>query len=329
MRLEEEYELLPQIKNDFVGSKIIVTKSKVRDIVDANEQTFLMITEHNRAHRGIKENYLQIKSSYFWPEMKRQITAHVGACPICLKNKYERHPTLQMIGETPIPKTVGEILHVDIFHIANKQYLTCVDKYSKFLQILEIHLRVNIPSLIEQLLIAYPNCKSIITDNDATFTSQLTQCIFRRYKIEHFTTPPGHSTTNGQIERIHSTILELARALSEQHSEPIADIIFLSAREYNNTIHSVTNRKPSEVFFHSDKFPQIPELIKRAQDASLKFHNKKRVHKEFEPGDDIYVKTDRRNKIVPRYSRHTVLTNNRNTVTTTANRDVHKDRIRK
>lgn len=45
--------------------------------------------------------------------------------------------------------------------------------------------------------------------------------IFRAYKIKHFTKPIGHSTTNGQVERVHSTILEIARSLAEQQSEPV------------------------------------------------------------------------------------------------------------
>lgn len=169
MDLELENDFLPIIKNNFQNHKIVVTRGKVRDVTDGSEQIFTITNEHNRAHRGTKENYMQLKALCFWPNTKKQITAHIKSCSICLSNKYERHPTLQKIGETPILKKVGECVHINIFHIANRKYLTCVDKYSKFLQLFEIQSKANIPTLIEQVLITYPNCETIITDNEATF----------------------------------------------------------------------------------------------------------------------------------------------------------------
>jgi len=53
-------------------------------------------------------------------------------CRICLTAKYDRHPRKQELGETPIPETSGEFLHIDIFSTDKKFFLTCVDKFSKF-----------------------------------------------------------------------------------------------------------------------------------------------------------------------------------------------------
>lgn len=48
MRLEDEYDILPVIGDNFQGLRIVVTRTKVRDIRDANEQTFILTNEHNR-----------------------------------------------------------------------------------------------------------------------------------------------------------------------------------------------------------------------------------------------------------------------------------------
>jgi len=325
-RSEDEYRLIPEIKNRFPNTKFIITKNKIKDVIDENEQIFLMTNEHNR---GTKENYLQLKNKYFWPNLKKNIQTHIAKCEICLKNKYERHPKLQEIGETPMPNSVGEMLHIDTFFIDKHKYLTCIDKFSKFLQIFHININTEIPRLIEQIIVIYSNCSNITTDNDPLFTSQIVNSLLKNYKIIHHTTPVSHSVTNGQVERVHSTVLELARTLAAQQNESITEVIFQAVREYNNSIHSVINQKPSEVFFHSDKYPNIKDLLKKAQDQALKVHNKNRVRKEYQPGDVIYVKTDRRNKIVPRYKEHIVKENNKETITTTKNKKIHKDRIRK
>lgn len=329
LRPEEEYRIVPKLKEAFPLIKFLITKHKVRNITDINEQKFLIINEHNRAHRGFKENYLQLKQQYFWPTLKVNIRTHTQTCEICLKNKYERRPKLQEIGETPIPKRVGEMLHMDIFFVDKQKYLTCVDKFSKHLQLFLIRSCTEIPQMIEQILIAYPDVDNITTDNESVFNSQMVNSLLETYKIRHHRTPVGHSITNGQIERTHSTILELARTLAEQRRETISEVIYRAVREYNRTIHSVTKQKPVELFFHSDKFPQVSEILKKSQEQTLKLQNRDRENKTYKVGDEIYVKTNRRRKSEPKYRKHIVKENLHNTVVDTKNKVVHKDNIRK
>lgn len=326
---EEEHVLIPKIMETYPSVNFIITTNKVRDIIDPNEQKFIIINEHNRAHRGPNENVSQLNRQYFWPTMKKEILAHTSTCEICLKNKYERHPALQEIGETPIPKSVGDMLHMDIFFLENQKYLTCIDKFSKFLQLFHIRSNTEIPRLIEQILVIYPNCSNITTDNESVFISQNLNSLMRRYKITHHTTPLAHSITNAPVERVHSTILELSRTLSAQSGEDLTNVIFQAVREYNNTIHSVVREKPSDIFYHSDKYPETIELIRKAQIQTLKTHNKHRIKKNYKPGDTIYVKTDRRKKSVPRYKKYIVKENKRETIITTNNREIHKDTIRR
>lgn len=88
-----------------------------------------------------------------------------------------------------------------------------------------------------------------MTDNDAVFTSQMVEALCRQKNISHATTPVSHSTANGQVERIHSTVLEIANSFAKLNSTDTVDEIFHAVTQYNNTIHSVTKFKPNEVFF--------------------------------------------------------------------------------
>lgn len=327
--LEHENEWGRKIKDMYPNCKFVIARIINRDITDQNEQIFLINTEHNRAHRGPKENYAQMKSKYFWPNMKKDIITKCKTCDICKQQKYERHPIRQEMNKIPIPTNVGDMLHIDIFHLEQQRFLTVVDKFSKFLQIFRIRQTTEIPNMLEQILILYPNCKNITTDNDALLTSQIARNIFERYDIHHHTTPPAHSITNGQIERAHSTLLEIARSLAANTEETPVEVVYQATREYNKTIHSVTKQKPVDVQYHSDKYPQIIELLKKAQKQMREFENKNRENKEYREGDVIFVKTDRRNKAGPRYKKYTVKENKKETIITTNNREIHKDNIRK
>ncbi len=67
-----------------------------------------------------------------------------------------------------------------------------------------------------ELLQQFPHAKGIMTDNEPSFTSAVQfksfaqRCgltTFRRHR---------HSTSNGNVERAHSTLTELARCIQEE-----------------------------------------------------------------------------------------------------------------
>lgn len=327
--MEKEYEFVTKLQTEMPHIRFLFTRNKVRDITDRNEQIFLLEKEHDRAHRGAKENYAQLKQKYYWPTMKIDLRSYTVACKICLKNKYERNPKLQKAKQTPIPEKVGEMVHMDIFFLDKQKYLTCIDKFSKLINIFHIHSYTEIPQYIENLISIYPNINNVTTDNEATLNSQTVKSILNAYNITHHNTPVAHSTTNGQIERAHSTLLEIIRTLAEQYKETASNIIFRAVYEYNRTIHSVTRAKPIDIFTNSEKFPEVKKLLEEEQDRVIEKVNKKRINKEFGVGEKVYVRTDRRIKTKQKFNEHTVKENLDNVIIDTKNKKIHKDRIRK
>lgn len=126
-------------------------------------------------------------------------------CEICNTQKYERRPPHQPIGTTPTPTTMGESISIALFYIDNKQFVTSIDRYSKYLKIHPIESKVNFHTKLEEILTQdYPNCKTSITDNEAVLVSNASKLIYQRYGTTHITTPVQHSTSNGTVERVLS-----------------------------------------------------------------------------------------------------------------------------
>lgn len=168
---------------------------------------------------------------------------------------------------------------------------------------------------IEEILSQiFPLCQVIMTDNENIFTSSSSKAVYDRLNISHVTTPLTHSTSNAQVERVHSTILEIAKSLAYTSSGETVDHLFDAIKQYNMTLHSVTKEKPLEVFFNQSKFPHIASKIEKKQEEMLKYHNSKRGHKIFHPGETIYVKNNRRRKDHKSYSRLTVKEDRKDTV---------------
>lgn len=212
--------------------------------------------------------------------------------------------------------------------LVGKFFFSTIDRYSKFVHLRYAVNKLNAHEVMEEILQIFPSCKHIMTDNDKIFVSHIMKSLFKRLKIEQTFTPIRHSTTNSQVERFHRTLIEISRCLSEQQSIAFEDVVFDAVREYNNTIHSVIQAKPIDVFYHSERYPKIQELIKSAQESMIKFQNKNRKHKIFDPGDIIFVKNDRRDKRSPTHTRHVVWEDKGVFVVTDKDKVVHKDNIR-
>jgi len=69
--------------------------------------------------------------------------------------------------------------------------------------------------------------------------------------------PLLHSVSNGQVERFHSTLVELGRCLKidKDISDTVEPILLTTAR-YNKSIHSVIDKRPADVVMAQSSDPQ-------------------------------------------------------------------------
>lgn len=138
-----------------------------------------------------------------------------------------------------------------------------------------IQSKLNFHEKLEEILTQnYPGCKNLITDNEAIFVSNASKAVYQKYSITHVTTPVQHSTSNGEVERTHSTLIELIRCLSKKNNSNSTEEIFNAVRAYNETIHSVTNEKPINIKQNPTGYPDISNKILANQKKSLDYHNK-------------------------------------------------------
>ncbi|OIC87906.1 hypothetical protein A7M48_20565 [Acinetobacter baumannii] len=91
-----------------------------------------------------------------------------------------------------------------------------------------------------QLMNFYPCVKTMYCDNEPSMNSQsIRSLLLNRFNVTVENAPPLHSTSNGQVERC----LKLERGLDDT-----VNLILQAAIEYNKTVHSVTNKRPIDIF---------------------------------------------------------------------------------
>lgn len=349
IKIPEKYITLLQevVKKHFARFRIRIAQRIVTDIADAEMQFKIIQEEHRRAHRNSRENREQILEKYYFPQMSKLIKNYTKSCEICNSNKYDRHSPKPKLQATPIPSYPTEILHIDILEISGEKFITCVDKFSKFAKFFRIKNKsvLHIRDKLIKLLHYFSAPRLLVMDNEGSFISPITLNYLEGLGIEIYLAPPQKSEVNGAIERVHSTIIEMLRCLQAEYPDyTLKEIINIAVDRYNNTIHSVTKRKPTDIFFGRTSRINYKNLIDfkdivntdlrneiiRNQKQSLNWHNKRRTKaKSYQPGEIVYKKDKQiKGKTKPIFRKETIAKDNKVTITTTNNRKIHKSHLR-
>jgi transposase InsO family protein len=85
---------------------------------------------------------------------------------------------------------------------------------------------------------------SILSDNGTEFTSKDTKEVMEDFGIKHSFTTPYRPSSNGLVERVNRTVLEMLRNLSSKGGSWIDDLP-KAVVLYNNSYHSELRMSPS------------------------------------------------------------------------------------
>lgn len=316
---------------------------KVQDLGDREQQLEEIKVVHQFAHRNAKENSEQLIKKIYFPKMNKIVTEYVKNCEICKTEKYQRNPQKFISVKTPIPTQIGEIIHVDIFVFdQDNLFLTTIDKFSKFIKYRSINSKslLDVEDALLDLVHDWNIPKIVVMDNEGSFSSNIIEQRLRSLGIEIFKTPIHRSETNGQIERGHSTLREIARCLKRESPEiGVAQLIRSSVHKYNNTIHSFIKNTPHNVYIgETNSNLSTEEISKRKQMSHAKIvtlYQKKndsvqeKEYPYFEPGTYVFEKTNEISKRKSKYKKIEVKENHNTFIIDTNNRKVHKVNLRK
>jgi hypothetical protein len=253
------------ILENFDTIKLKIYKKINLDIVDLEEQKTLVENYHcaKTYHRGINENYSQIRKRYYWPSMLNDVTRYVNNCNTCQQIKYERKPIRLEYKETPTPCKPFDRLQIDTFHYDGTKILTIIDTFSKRLTAYTLKtLNQNeIKRKLLNYLALFPIPQTIQMDNGTEFNNSTIKNLLLSYKIEPYYVSANHSDSQGLIERSHSTLLELLNIVrKEERNISIKDALDLSIIAYNNTLNQKHKLTPNEMTYGIGKIDFLNDI---------------------------------------------------------------------
>lgn len=276
--------------------------------LSSEDEAYGQIDHYHRnetGHSGINENYEGLKKLIYYPNLRILVQKYVNNCDVCNSAKFDRNPVREKFRQTQTPTDIKQVVHMDVYTNSKFNFLTFIDKFSKFATAYYLEDRTN-QTIIEKLML-YKSQKGhfdkLVTDNE--FRAINIREYLRNEGIELHLVKPNNHTGNADVERLHSTISEKIRVLTvENRHMNIKEKMSKSIEYYNNSFHSVIGEKPINV--------EYGKCDKVKIHGTMKSYKQKRIERRNETREDYqdqrnigYIKNYRalRHKEQPKFRR--------------------------
>lgn len=143
----------------------ITCKEKLLELIEK--------THFAKNHRGIDECFLELKDTYYYPNLRLEVHKYINSCIFCNMCKYDRNPIKPMLMTSETPNKPNEIVHTDIWFLnKHNMFLTFIDKLTKHASIHPIADRnsITIVEVLKHRFATLGKPVKIVADNEFNTT---------------------------------------------------------------------------------------------------------------------------------------------------------------
>lgn len=204
----------------FKSQRVIVPKSLRAE----------MLKRIHASHVGGDACYRQARDTLYWPNMHGEIKDHVSQCSAC--NEYTHGQQRETMMSHALPTRPWQILSMDLFTQAGKDFLIVVDHYSDFW---EIEL---LPDLSAETTVL--RCKAqfarhgqpdrVITDCGPQFDCETFRRFAKEWDFDHVKSSPRYPKSNGKAESAVKIVKSLCKRAARAGTDP-----WLAILQWRNT----------------------------------------------------------------------------------------------
>lgn len=338
---EEEEEILPTVnllniqeikeaqkkvikyESDVLKENVLLRKikGKTKIILDMSSGEKLVRRIHKvQGHIGTKHVTNTIKNFYWFPKMNKIISEVCRHCEVCIRNKSRRTKRSGPMGHLGPAREPHEIMSLDTVggfggRRSTKKFLhILVDHFTRYAYILTS--RGQTADEFIKLIRSVQNenqIKLLLTDQYGGLKANEFLDYLNSENMDHIYTAVDNPSSNGLNERLGQTLVNRIRCRineTENKNKAWSAIAQQCVKEYNATVHSVTQFEPNYLM-NGEKAKIVPneflETSNLARDREIAFENSQRNHEynkkrhdekrsteTFSVGEMVYVEAGNR-----------------------------------
>lgn len=231
------------------GRRVFVVPKHMRKALVVNYHDLL-------GHFGISRTMAAIKRNFWFSNMKRYVRHHIATCLTCLITKGRYGKEVGKLNPIPAGTIPFQVVHAD--HIGpfprsskgNSYILTTIDNLTKFVHLYPVKSTdaQNVIKSLKSLILDRGKMERLISDRGSAFTSEAVERFCEREAIKHILNSTAHARANGQVERVHRTLVPVMMSYIKKEDQTDWDAnIQAVQRDLNVSINSTTGRSPFEL----------------------------------------------------------------------------------
>ena len=210
-------------------------------------------------HQGHDHTLSLLQELFWWPGMTSQMWQSIRTCTHCLQHEggFLKAPLHPIVTTAPL-----DLLHVDFTSIETilepnqsprvANVLVFQDHFMKHMlaYVTSNQTTKTIAKFLYQGYISiFGTPTRLLSDRGVNFMSSVIDEMCKILGMKRLQTTPYHPQTNGLVERLHQTIMQMIRKLGENKKANWPSHLAEIAHAYNATCSAVTGYSPHYLMF--------------------------------------------------------------------------------
>eukprot|EP00896_Chara_braunii_P023227 GBG81103.1 hypothetical protein CBR_g31779 [Chara braunii] len=309
---------------DKAGCKRLVVPSS-----ESLRSLFLGECHDATGHFGYKKTSVNLVQRFWWPGMLDDPKKYVETCQVCQRDKPRTQAPLGLLKPLPIPAGPGQSVSMDFMDTlvtsksGKRHIFVIIDRFTKYTRLVAMPETARTDHVIKLFMDNWVRDfglpKSIVSDRDVRFTSELWKKTAEQMGSQLQMTSGNHPEANGQAEQMNRVVQHLLRHYIKPSQDDWDEKLPLIASLYNNGVHSSTGVNPNQLRLgwkprsaldfllpenrssatpgtleygvqYEKLLQQAVEHIKKSQQAMIASENKHRRQSSFQVGERVWVK---------------------------------------
>ena len=215
-------------------------------------QELLRLSHHAplSGHQGFNKSWHFLSDSYFWPEMKTDLTIYIQSCETCGRGNPAQNRKRMPLREMEMPTRVGEMAAIDLLgplpdSNGYKYVVAIQDLFSSYIELIPIPNKQS--GTLANAFIDYYICnhsipKLLISDLGSENTGSMMKEVCKRLQITQRWSSVAHPNSNPSERIMRITLTYLRKYL--ENNQQWSELIHMLKFSYNSSIHQIKNCSP-------------------------------------------------------------------------------------